>query len=165
MAVIVKPKFTKADITAIMQERLVRIDTALVMRLMRIGETFIKNVRSVNTYQDQTGNLRNSTGYLILRDGVQLANDFRRTVKTVSAGASGKRKRTKQDGVNAGKDLAFEVARQFQKGYVLIGVAGMEYAAAVESKGFDVLTSSSKLAENQLREAIKTLGSKIGKMK
>lgn len=137
-----------------MGDRLFRIDAALVLRLKRVGETFVKNARENGQYNDITGNLRNSIGYIVMRDGVQLHQDFRRAAK-VGKGSGAK------DGVNAAKDLAFEVAQNFQRGYALIVVAGMEYAASVEAKGKDVLTASSIQAKNDLQEAIKSLSGKI----
>jgi hypothetical protein len=43
----------------------------------------------------------------------------------------------------------------------LIVVAGMDYAAAVESRGKDVLTASSIKAKNELKQAIKDLKRKV----
>lgn len=148
------PKFTKADIQKMMADRMLRIDAAIVLRLRRVGETFVKNARENGQYNDITGNLRNSIGYVVLRDGVQLYQDFRRAAK-VGKGSG------KKDGVNAARDLAFEIAQNFPRGYVLIVVAGMEYAAAVESRGKDVLTASSIIAKNDLQNAIKSLSGKI----
>jgi hypothetical protein len=164
------PKFDKKDFQKIVEAKLLRIDQALVMRLKRIGETFVKNARENGSYNDITGNLRNSVGYLILRDGVQLDSDFRKSavvMKTIKRGKNtGKERKTygSKEGVRSGKDFAFEVARKFPRGYVLIVVAGMEYASKVESKGKDVLTASSIIAEKDLREAIAAISKKIPRM-
>lgn len=157
------PKFNKADFEKMVKERLLRIDQAVVMRLKRIGETFVKNARENGAYNDITGNLRNSVGYVILRDGVQLESDFKRSASVKNS--KGKKTSGSKDGVNAGKDLAFEIARKFPRGYVLIVVAGMEYASKVESRGKDVLTASSIIAEKQLKEAIQTISKKIPNMR
>lgn len=152
------PAFTKEDFTRMVQERMLRIDQALVLRLKRIGETFVKNAREKGTYNDVTGNLRNSVGYVILRDGVQLSENFK---QSASVTGGGKKSKGSKDGVNTGRDFAYEVARNFPKGYVLIVVAGMEYAASVEARGKDVLTASSITAKNDLRIAIAELSKKI----
>jgi len=47
-----------------------------------------------------------------------------------------------------------DIAAQYPTGMILVVVAGMEYAAAVESKGYDVITGSSREAE-KLRDYIK----------
>ena len=53
----------------------------------------------------------------------------------------------KTEGKNQGQKTAEEVALQYPEGYVLIGVAGMKYAAYVEAKNFDVITGSAPEAE------------------
>jgi hypothetical protein len=44
----------------------------------------------------------------------------------------------------------------------VIVVAGMSYAAAVESKGRDVLTGSSQVAVSSLKKAIERINDKTG---
>lgn len=158
MVVKIVPKFTKADIRKIMEEKAERINKAILLLLQRIGEAFVKNARSINTYKDQTGNLRNSIGYLIMRDGQQLVDNFRKSATILS-------KKGSKDGLKEGKELAIaiseELSSKYPKGYILIVVAGMDYAAAVESKGYDVLTSSGKKAETDLKAAIVKLGDKL----
>jgi hypothetical protein len=151
MAVSLIPKFTKADIKRLLKERKERIEQALLLRLQRIGEEFVTNGRDKATFTDRTGNLRSSIGYLIMKDGKQIFSNFRQVGR-------GKGK----SGVAAAKEVAKEAASNFSTGYVLIGVAGMDYAAAVESKGYDVITASSILAEESLKKAIKTIDSKAG---
>jgi len=43
-------------------------------------------------------------------------------------------------------DYANQIKSKY-KGLVLIGIAGMEYAAAVEAKGYDVITGSAPTNE------------------
>lgn len=143
-----EPKFNKADIKIALNEKKELIRQAIILRLQRIGEQFIKNARENGTYKDRTGNLRNSIGYVILENGVQLFESF------PGSKAAGKRKAK-------GAIEATKKELEGAKGIVLIVVAGMEYAAAVESRGRDVLTASSKIAENDLKIAIKTIQSKI----
>lgn len=45
------------------------IDQAIFSRLIRIGNNFVNNARSGGGYKDQTGNLRSSIGFIILKDG------------------------------------------------------------------------------------------------
>jgi len=89
------------------------------------------------SFEDHTGNLRSSIGYAVLLDGEVLDEEY----KVVKGG---------QEGANASRELVRELATEFNKGFVLIGLAGMEYAAAVESKGYDVITGSTPMADELL---------------
>lgn len=142
------PKLNKADISKIINEKKDAIEQVIILRIKRIGETFVKNARERGEYKDRTGNLRSSVGYVILKNGVQLFESF---------------PGSKKQGNQKAKEAIEEAKRSLTKGFVLIVVAGMEYAAAVESRGLDVLTSSSKIAENDLKIAIKTIQSKISR--
>lgn len=110
-----------------LQERINNVEQKYIEALQYEGELFINKARSTGNYKDQTGNLRSSVGYIILKDG--------RTVKSAFPGA-------KQIGKSKAQEAAAEVASEYPKGLVLIGVAGMNYAAAVEAKGYDVITGS-----------------------
>ncbi|MDI9863960.1 hypothetical protein QM480_06475 [Flectobacillus sp. DC10W] len=79
-------------------------------------------------YLDQTANLRNSIGYFISKDGV-IINSF---------------------GDDKAAQVAQKVISEFANGFVLVVVAGMEYAAAVEAKGYNVISSSMLYAESQI---------------
>jgi hypothetical protein len=142
------PKFTKADITAMVQVKAENIEKAVLLALMRVGEQFVVNARNEGSYKDRTGNLRSSVGYVILKDGNVISDNFRGKAK---------------QGVSQAQKVADDVARKYPRGYVLIGVAGMDYAAAVESRGYDVITSSSTVAETALINAIGRIASKLAK--
>ncbi|OZI09584.1 hypothetical protein BWI93_03105 [Siphonobacter sp. BAB-5385] len=145
----IKPKFTKAEIRSTFVQRKDRIEQAILATLMYLGEMCVNHARSVNTYQDQTGNLRNSIGYIIVKNGRTIASSF---VKSVTGTVE-----SDEDGVKIGRGLARELAKQHNTGYALIVVAGMNYAAAVESKGFDVLSSAEHLAEKEFPRMIRDL--------
>jgi hypothetical protein len=140
--------FNRNDIRKALEMEMQRLEERLFERLVFIGEQFVKNARNRGAYTDQTGNLRSSIGYVILKDGVQL---FISGFPKVKNGT---------DGSATGKKVIAEVAADFPTGYVLIVVAGMDYAAAVEAKGKDVLTASSLTAEKALRKAIATIDKK-----
>lgn len=143
MAVAIVPKFTKADIRKMIGAKKEAIKNAILLNLQRIGEIFVRNARLNDTYKDQTGNLRSSIGYVVLYNGQQIYEDFEN-----KGGPAG---------VDTAKKIADEVKGKFPKGFVLIGVAGMEYAAAVEAKGYDVITASSIEAETNLKVAIQRI--------
>ncbi len=146
----IKAQFTGAGIAKVLQKKVDNINKAVFDRLSRVGEKFVTNARDNDTYKDQTDNLRSSIGYIILKDGVQLQSNFQ-----------GKN----QVGVGRGRQVAEEVADQYPKGWVFIGVAGMDYAAKVEKNGYDVITASSIIAENNLRKGLASLSKKIPLMK
>ena len=124
--------FTRDDIKRVLQLKLKRMDAAIVSRMIFVGETFVKNARANHTYKDQTGNLTASICYIVFKDG-----------KKRSPGPIPKDSRKLMD----------ELKSKYMRGYVLIVCTGMNYAAAVESKGKDVLTASSIQAKNELKIA------------
>lgn len=126
-----------------------RVEKAVIMRMQLIGERFVANARISGNYMDHTGNLRSSIGYVILKNGLQLI------------GSDWVQVRQGKDGVKAGQDLLGEMAKKYPTGLVLICVAGMEYAAAVESKGYDVITSSAFIAKEEFTRAIENLKEKL----
>jgi hypothetical protein len=54
-----------------------------------------------------------------------------------------------------------DIGSQYPTGLVLICVAGMDYAAAVESLGYDVITSSAENAAIKIRKQLAELVKKI----
>lgn len=173
------PKFTNAQLTAELERRMAMIEQAILSRLVRIGEQFVTNARERGTYQDQTGNLRNSIGYVVLKNGQQWQGGG---FSSITVNADGRRrkdgsldKRYKSnrgksdtvvsDGANAGKKVIGEAAVRYPTGYVLIVVAGMDYAAAVESKGRDVLSGSAPDAVQGLKEAMAAITGKVQRMR
>lgn len=102
------------------------IEFKTIQSLRYLGEQFVNKARLNNTYTDRTGNLRSSIGYIVLKNGQLIDENFP----------------SKSTGSAKGLNVAKEVSGQYPEGFVLIGVAGMEYAAYVEAKNFDVITGS-----------------------
>lgn len=148
MAVKLVPKFNVADIKKMLAERYERIDKAMLLRIQRVGESFVKNARDRANFKDRTGNLRSSIGYIVLKDGVDIYEDFK-------ARAGGK------EGVDKAREVAAELKIKYPKGYVLIVVAGMDYAAAVESRGYDVITVTGAEAAVKLKQSLSELANKL----
>lgn len=144
-------KVNKNDIEKAISSSKQRIEDALVMRLQRIGEQFVANARSSGNYQDRTGNLRSSIGYVIVKNGLQLVGSDWVMIREGKAG------------IVVGKKLIEEMSRRFPTGIVLICVAGMDYAAAVESKGYDVITSSAFIAKKEFIKAIEKIKNNLTK--
>lgn len=148
MAVSLVAKFSREQIARAMLQTKQRFEQVVLLNLQRIGEQFVKNARENANFTDRTGNLRSSIGYVILKDGEQISDNF----KAVKNGPIG---------VSTAKQVIEQIKKDYKRGYVIIGIAGMDYAAAVESKGFDVITSSAKTAEVALKTAVQRLGNKL----
>lgn len=114
----------------------------LVKNMCYIGETCIKIAREQGDYNDITGNLRSSIGYIVLSNGtVKGGGTFEQ--KSVSPGyrtvtQNGKQVKIKvggdgSAGVAAGNELLSKLKAEYPYGVVLILCAGMEYAAFVEN--------------------------------
>lgn len=84
-------------------------------------------------YIDDTGNLRNSIGYMIAVDGEPLNLNFNSDKSRV---------------------LAQKALEGNQQGIVLILTAGMEYAAYVSRKGYDVLDSAEIFCKQSLQKLL-----------
>ena len=121
----------------------------IVLGLAFIGEEFVNKARVDGEYQDQTSNLRGSVAYDVVRNGVTLQSDY-------SGGGKGDNE-SKYFAVKAVNDVIFENSLLSDDMIWLIGVAGMEYAAAVESKGWDVITTSVP-SDNSIRSLLKDAG-------
>lgn len=149
MGIVIRPKFTNEQIRQMVAEKAGKIRDAILLNLQKIGEEFITNARNNNTYKDRTGNLRSSTGYVILYNGEQIfGSDFEPVKGTADKGGT------------EGKNFINEIKAKFPKGFVLIGVAGMNYAAAVEALGYDVISTSSIEAALDLKAAMARISSK-----
>lgn len=145
-----------------------RIERAIITTMQKIGEEFINEAKlqhqpSVSrrpekktggpkyqgpkepVYEDQTKNLRSSIGYFILRD-----------LAIVGGRVDGN-----QEAISEAKAALREIP--YRVGIRLIGVAGMGYAAAVESMGYNVITTQSIVAVDQLDTQLKALAKKTGK--
>lgn len=129
-----------------MQDELTAYERIIIRILARCGEKCVIQAREFGSYQDQTGNLRSSTGYVIVKNGQIInASGF----EPVKGGA---------EGSSEGQSFVQKLASEFPQGIALIVVAGMNYAAYVEAKGKDVLTSSELLANRIVPQMLSQLG-------
>ncbi|KAA6441468.1 hypothetical protein FEM33_01665 [Dyadobacter flavalbus] len=150
----IKATFDQNSIAAYIQSKVDKIDQAILNRLKYLGEQLVNHAREFGSYMDQTGNLRNSIGYVILKDGKMVVQNFQKTSQKPGA-----------KGVREGQQLANSLKVEFPKGYALIVVAGMNYAASVESRGRNVLDSAEQLAKTEMPRMISELKLNINKMK
>jgi len=133
------PGFSQGSINSRIDRFVLNIEQRIILILAMVGEAFVNAARSTQTYHDQTGNLRSSIGYIIAKNGEIIQENVQGT----------------SEGKTNAKEVASEVLRENPKGFILIGVCGMEYAAAVESKGYDVITGSIPAAKSLLKKKIK----------
>ena len=170
--------WTDRDIDRFFNYHLRKAEKRILVFLQRAGEEFVKIARKEGNYQDWTGNLRSSIGYVIAKDGhivdfssfdkVRGAGDNMAIVrfttkdgKTVNFKAKG-RSGNGEDGPKAGFQLAVQLVSEFTTGYVLICVAGMKYAAYVEAmENKDVITSATETTEDWIKKQSKVLFDKL----
>lgn len=124
----------------------------IYLLLQRTGEEFVKVAREKGHYFDHTGNLRSSIGYVIAKDGKILSENFE-----LSKNGS-----VRVEGERTARRLTSELAGLYNKGFVLIGVAGMKYAVHVEAiENKDVISTAGIQAEEWIRKQSKTLFDKL----
>lgn len=131
-----------ADVRAQFAKATQALRQGIILTLSYLGELCVNHARSVRTYQDQTGNLRASIGYVIVHNGEVVKSNF------TGSTAQGKQ---------AGLSIASSLIGDIGQGWGLIVVAGMNYALAVESRGLDVLTTAEQLAVTELPGMLKQL--------
>lgn len=119
-----------------------RFDKAMVYVLNALGMELVSYARERHTYIDRTGNLTNSMGYVVLKKGQQVAH----------GGETGG-----GEGEAAAMKLYSELAAGDRHDYSLIIVAGMEYAAYVEAKGYNVLMPAQLKADAEFSRRMKDL--------
>lgn len=120
----------------------------IILRLQQIGEECVKVARENGRYNDITGNLRSSIGYVVLNDG-----------KPVHSGTLKRYSGTKgngEDGNAAAESFLQKLQAEYPQGISLVVCAGMDYAAYVEyHEDKDVLHSAEQTAERMLDELLK----------
>lgn len=148
----IKPNFTKDNVRKRFDAFLNEIEKKQIARLQRLGEMCLVEARTNKGYMMQTGALLSSTGYEVFVDGVAIHSQF--------DAASGAESNAAETGIKSGQSIA-ETIGKGTKGIALVVVAGMNYAAYVEAKGYNVLSSAEHLAERELPRMLEKLISNI----
>ena len=134
----------KFDINAIFKDLEARLRPLIIEAVTEAFEMacleVVEQAKSLDTYQDQTNQLRSSIGYQIYNQGVLVTEYFQASGKGDGSGSA--------EGVARGKTVAAEAARQYPDDVVGVIVAGAHYALYVESKGYDVISGPA----SQLKE-------------
>lgn len=147
----VVPRFSRQEIKAMLADKVNRINLAIITQLRVLGERCVNHAREIDKligFEDHTGNLRSSIGYVIYLNGKLVGENFEKV-------------RSGDEGLDKGRKLAKEIAGKYPRGFLLVVVAGMEYAICVESNNRDVLTSAEHLAEKELPGMLKQIDDKI----
>ncbi len=109
----------------------------VIATLNYVGKACVDIAKNDGSYQDQTGNLRNSISYVVAENG------------RIISKAAVKMQQSAQ--------MLDRIASDHNQGLVLIVVAGMGYAKYVSAMGYDVLDSSEIAAQRMARELISKL--------
>lgn len=117
-----------------------------IYQLSYVGEMAVKIARENGNYNDITGNLRSSIGYVVLHNGRPVQSGSTRQYKNGTEGAA------------ASQELLDKLQTKFPWGVVLVVCAGMQYAAYVEAVHHkDVLTSAELKAKRLADKLLKGL--------
>lgn len=122
-----------------------RLEQATLFLLRYLGEDLAKYAKDNHTYTDRTGNLTNSIAYAVVRD--------REIVFYDATNQPG-------EGSEEALKLAMKIAASLPHQYSLIIVAGMNYAAYVEAKGYNVILPAELKAKKDFPAAMKRLAEK-----
>lgn len=130
-----------------------RVEKLTIRTLSYLGEQCVSRVRDRDgdkSWYDQSGNLRSSVGYVIAHNvSIVQYSDFNQ----VKQGSEGSK---------AGKDLAEELVKRYSNDYVLVVVAGMNYAEYVEAMdNKDVLASTELWAKDRIPMMLEKLKKQI----
>ena len=142
-----------SEVNAYLKKEAERIHQLTIRALSYLGEQCVSLARNRApelSWIDRSGNLRSSIGYIITHRGkIVKYSDFQQ-VKQGSEGAK------------TGKDFAAQIAKQYSAEYVLVVVAGMNYAEYVEAKdNKDVLATPELFAKKELPKMLEKLKKQV----
>lgn len=148
----IEANFKMKDINSYLQSKINILDGLMIRNLNYLGMECVNLAKSLDTYTDRTGNLRNSIGYIVLKHGNVVSSMF-------EAGQRGPEFDSKEvPGERVGENFAKEIAKNFQVGYALIVVAGMEYASYIEDvKHLDVIAPAKSLANVRIKQIAQSI--------
>lgn len=143
-----KANFTRNDVRLYLESFCESVVKRQIRYLQYLGEMCLTEARNNKGYMMQTGALTSSTGYQVFVDGVAIHSQF--------DAVSGAESEAAARGVKTGQTLAEQIGKD-TKGVALVVVAGMNYAAYVEARGYNVLSSAEHLAERELPRMLEKL--------
>lgn len=128
----VEPKFNLDDIFYQVWQKVDAIIEGVLEAMQKTCLEITINAKQLDTYKDQTNNLRSSIGYVVYNNGQKIAEHFSQAGSGTEGGGP--------SGMEKGKKVAEEAAKEFPNDIIGVVVAGEDYALYVESKGYDVIT-------------------------
>lgn len=118
------------------------LEKAALFVLKYLGENLVKYARDNHNYTDQTGNLTNSIGYAVVRNSKIVFSD---------------EKTQPGEGADAARKAAIKYASSLPNDFSLIIIAGMNYAAYVEAKGYNVILPAELKAKTDIPQEMNKL--------
>lgn len=148
----IEANFDMNQINAYLQQQTRRLDDLMIRNLNYLGMECVNLAKSLDTYTDRTGNLRNSIGYIVVKHGNIISSKF-------EAGQRGSEFDSDETpGEKVGETFAKELVSNFPVGYALIVVAGMEYASYVEDvKHLDVIAPAETHANTRIKQIAQSI--------
>lgn len=119
-----------------------RLEEAALYLLKYLGEELTKYAKEKHNYTDRTGNLTNSIGYAVAR-----GSDIVYFGGAVQQG----------EGADNALKVAMKMAESLSASLTLIIVAGMNYAAYVEARGYNVILPAELKAKTDFPRAMQRL--------
>lgn len=149
-----------SEIEAIIIQSLRIIRDEIIRALSYLGEQCVIKIRdrsAIESWIDQTGNLRSSIGYAIYESG---RKEIESAFNIVGKG---------RQGAEEGRKMVDELSSLYSNTYALVVIAAMNYAEYVEAKdNKDVLASTELFARKEvgkyLLNAVKRAEKKIAKL-
>lgn len=141
----------KNELNSYIQQMGQRIEKALIYQLEYLVQELTNHAKEEGEYNDITSNLRSSIGGVLLKNG--------KPIQYKGFVGSG-------EGTSNGRSFINTLMSQYGTGYVIILVAGMEYAAYVEGVVHkNVLARSELKMYNDMPTLMNNLKQRISKMK
>lgn len=123
-----------------------RVEHAAIFTLQYYSEELAKYAKDNHTYTDRTGNLTNSIAYAIAK-GKEI----------ILFGGPDQSGESKEEA----RKIAEQMADGLPNQYSLIIVAGMNYAAYVEAKGYNVILPAELKAKAEIPALLEKLKQKV----
>ena len=123
---------------AVLDEAKEVLEKRLIRTLKDVGEECVAEAIESGNYNDRTGNLRSSIGYVVAKDGSVVEEGG---FYNIGFG----------EGASVGRGKAEEAALG-TSGITLILIAGMDYAQYVADKGYNVIDSAELLAKQLISQ-------------
>lgn len=117
-----------------------RVEQAAIFLMQYLGEELVKYAKDKHNYTDRTGNLTNSISYVVVRNKEIVFGPDNSTVAD-----------------DAALQAALKMIETLPDCIALLIVAGMNYAAYVEAKGYNVILPAELKAKTDFPQAMRKL--------